>query len=141
MDVGRELVMALDDRFRIQTLENLEGVAQRFDLCGGARVVRAAVAVETAFVTDAYAVKVETFGMGTRLSHRTCLDKVTVTEDVKVVADVLEPPRQVVGAEAFYRIGTVTAGGAAMHYEKLDFTGQIGIFFFHRTNFTGLRNA
>ena len=112
--------MAQDAGVRVIRFQLPQKVQEGAFLRVGARVGRAAMLVQPAFVADADAVVVPPRGMGADAVDRAAHVHLAVAREVEVVADVGKAALPVATAQGLDGKVVITTRGAAMHYQEAD---------------------
>ena len=123
MNIRTELIVTHDLCFGIQTLQNGERIFQSYPLGIGTGICGDSGFVQTAFIANADAVEIKTFGMRSGLTQRAGMMHFTITGDIQMITDAVEATPKVALAQLLYGEGSIAARCAAMDHEKFDFSG------------------
>ena len=105
-------------RLRILMLENRQQIEQSKALCRSSRIRRSAIFIQPAFITNPDTMPVKSTHMGTDFGDGTTTMKNPVLGDIKMIANITEPPLQMTFSKPFYREGNIAARSAAMNYQE-----------------------
>ena len=109
-------------------LENRQQIAQSKALCRSSRIRRSAIFIQPAFITNPDTMPVKSTHMGTDFGDGTTMMKNPVLGDIKMIANITEPPLQMTFSKPFYREGNIAARSAAMNHQQLNLSREILIF-------------